>query len=105
MHGDMIGRIALDLILRFVLIRVVRIAFVIRVLRMNLDNPTSDMPSLGIPSDVIADLETFSHLLLHAACLRIGHCEKLASESMICCHVSSAGQPRGWFLTHEERFQ
>lgn len=64
MHGDMIGRIALDFILRLVLTRVMRMALVIRVLRMNLDNPASNMPSLGIPSDVITDLETLSHILL-----------------------------------------
>jgi hypothetical protein len=31
---------------------------------MDLDNPAADMPGLGIPGDVIADFEAFSHLIL-----------------------------------------
>jgi hypothetical protein len=30
---------------------------------MDLDNPAADMPGLGIPGDVIADFESFSHLI------------------------------------------
>ena len=63
-HGDMIGLVALNFILGLVLSRVVCMALVIRVLRMDFDNPASDMPSLGIPSDVITDLETLYHILL-----------------------------------------
>jgi hypothetical protein len=33
-------------------------------LRMDLDNPAANTPSLGIPSDVISDLETFAHFIL-----------------------------------------
>src|SRR5438874_811337 len=54
MHGNMIGLIALDFILRLVLSGVMRVALVIRVLRMDLYNPAADMPGLGIPRDVIA---------------------------------------------------
>jgi hypothetical protein len=42
-------------------------ALVIGVLRMDFDNPAADMPSLGIPSDVITDLEALSHILLELA--------------------------------------
>jgi hypothetical protein len=31
---------------------------------MDLDNPAADVPGLGIPGDVIADFEGFSHRFL-----------------------------------------
>jgi hypothetical protein len=31
---------------------------------MDLDNPAADMSGLGIPGDVIADFEVFTHLIL-----------------------------------------
>ena len=37
---------------------------------MNLDNPAADMSGLGIPGNVIADFESFSHLILPNAQLR-----------------------------------
>ena len=66
----MIGLIALNFILGLVLSRVVRVTLVIRVLRMDFDNPAADMPRLGIPSDVITDLETLSHILFQRDSMR-----------------------------------
>jgi pullulanase/glycogen debranching enzyme len=37
---------------------------------MNLDNPPADVSGLGIPGNVIADYESFSHLILPNAQLR-----------------------------------
>jgi hypothetical protein len=37
---------------------------------MNLDNPAADVSGLGIPGNVIADFESFSHLILFNAQLR-----------------------------------
>jgi hypothetical protein len=39
-------------------------------LRMDFDNPAADMPRLGIPSDVITDLETLSHILFQRDSMR-----------------------------------
>jgi hypothetical protein len=63
MQGDVNGLVAFDFVLRLVLGGVMRVALVIRVLRMDLDNPAADMPGLGIPGDVIADFETLSHVV------------------------------------------
>jgi len=57
-HGDMIGLAALDLILRRLGARVVCVALVIDILRMDPDDPAADAPGLRIPSDLIPDLES-----------------------------------------------
>jgi hypothetical protein len=64
MHGDMIRLVAFDFILRLIFSGMMSVALVIRVLRMDLDNPAADVPGLGVPSDVIALFETFFHLIL-----------------------------------------
>ena len=64
MHGDMVRFIAFDLVLWLVLAGMVRVPLVIHVRRMDLDNPAADVSGLGIPGDVIADFEVFSHLIL-----------------------------------------
>jgi len=63
MQGDVNGLVAFDFVLRLVLGGVMRVALVIRVLRMDLDNPAADMPGLGIPGDVVADFESLFHLI------------------------------------------
>jgi hypothetical protein len=60
-HGDVLGLIALDLVLRFILGGVARMPLVLGVARVKLDNSASDVPSLRIPSDVIADLKSVRH--------------------------------------------
>ena len=64
MHGDMVRLVALDFILRLILGGVTRVALVVRIPRMDLDNPARDVPGLGIPGDVIAPFEAFCHLAL-----------------------------------------
>lgn len=64
MHGDMIRPVALDFILRLIPGGMTRVALVVRILRMDLDDPAADMPGLGIPGDVIALFETCCHLVL-----------------------------------------
>ena len=66
MHSDMIRLVAFDFILRLIFSGMMSVALVIRVSRMGLDNPAADVPGLGIPSDVIALFETFSHILANA---------------------------------------
>ena len=64
MHGDMIRLVAFDFILRLIFSGMMSMTLVIRVLRMDLDNPAADVPGLGVPSDVIALFEPFFHLIL-----------------------------------------
>ena len=64
MHGDMVGFIALDFILRFLRIGVMGVSFVAHVSRMHLDNPAADASGLGIPADVVADFKAFRHFIL-----------------------------------------
>lgn|SRR5687768_4189112 len=56
-HGDVIGLVALDLVLRLVLARMTRMSLIFRITSVGLDDPATHMPRLGIPADVIADLE------------------------------------------------
>ena len=64
MHGDMVGLIALDFILWLLGTGVMGMSLVIHVSLMHLDNPAADVSGLGIPADVVADLETFRHFVL-----------------------------------------
>jgi hypothetical protein len=66
----MIGLVAFNLILRIVGTRVMRIAFVICVACMNLDDAAADMTGLGIPGDVIADFEALAHHVTPATIVR-----------------------------------
>jgi hypothetical protein len=49
MHGDVISLVALDLELRVIFTGMARIAFVLRIARVDLDYPTGNIASLGIP--------------------------------------------------------
>src|SRR5579864_6886213 len=60
-HGDVVGLVALDFILRIIRRRVVRISLVIRIFRMNLDDLAADMTGLRVPGHVIPDLEFLCH--------------------------------------------
>src|ERR1043166_3713143 len=53
-QGDIVGLVALDLVLRLILAGVVDVAFVIHVLGVHPDDAAADAPGLGIPADVIA---------------------------------------------------
>jgi hypothetical protein len=60
-HGDVIGLIALDFVLRIIRAGVVRVALVIDVLGMHLDDPAADAPGLRVPGHVVADFELSWH--------------------------------------------
>jgi hypothetical protein len=75
MHSDMIRLVAFDFILRLIFSGMMSVALVIRILRMDPDNPATDVTGLGIPSDVITLFEMFSHLILANAqrCKTVQH--------------------------------
>src|SRR5690348_7010664 len=58
---DVIGLVALDLVLRIVWRRVVRVPLVVEIARMNLDDRAADVSGFRIPGDVIPDLEFRLH--------------------------------------------
>jgi hypothetical protein len=62
-HGDVIRFIAFDFILGFILTGVMRVPLVIDTLYMDLDNLATDISGLGIPANLIANFEAFSHLV------------------------------------------
>ena len=62
MHGDVISLVALDLELRVIFTGMARIAFVLRIARVDLDYPAGYIAGLGIPANAIADLKVFTHV-------------------------------------------
>ena len=60
-HRDMFGFVAGDLVLRIFRAGVMGVALVIAVLGVDFDDLATDMAGLGVPFDVIADLEFFDH--------------------------------------------
>jgi hypothetical protein len=61
MQGDMIRPVALDLILGVVRAGMMDVALVIDVLHMHSHDMTGNAASLGIPANVVTDLETTFH--------------------------------------------
>src|SRR6266446_1714919 len=61
-QGDVVGLVAFDFVLGFVLARVVDVSFVIHVLRMHLGDSPADPPGLRVPADTVMQLESFCHL-------------------------------------------
>ena len=59
MHGDVISLVALDLELRVIFTGMARIAFVLRIARVDLYYPAGNIASLGIPANMIADFKLF----------------------------------------------
>jgi len=60
-HSDVIGRVALNLVLWFSPGGVVRVSFVVNILRVHLEDPPAHASRLGIPGHVVADPESFLH--------------------------------------------
>jgi hypothetical protein len=94
MHGDVIRLVALDFILRLILGGVTGVALVIRIPRMDLDDPASDVPGFGIPGDVIALFEAFCHLRLTRK-HKTGSAPDVAIGGLHIAHV------RNWCGNHE----
>ena len=63
-QGDMVGLVALDLILRRILARVVDISFVVHVFRVYFDDAAGDPPGFRVPAHVVMQLESFGRYLL-----------------------------------------
>jgi hypothetical protein len=61
MHGDMIGLVALDFILRFFLTRVVRMTLVKNVFGMHLDDLSADVSRFRVSRDVVTGTEFNGH--------------------------------------------
>lgn len=64
MHGDVVRLIALDLVLRIVLARVMGVTLVVHIPRMHPNDMASDPASFGIPGYVISTLESLCHELM-----------------------------------------
>ena len=60
-HRDVVALIALNFILRVILACMMRIALVSKVRCVRLNNLSRDVPSLRVPSNVIADFEFVRH--------------------------------------------
>ena len=60
-EGDMIRLAALDLVLRIVRARMVRIAFDLELASMHTDDRAADASGLGIPAHSIMNLKGFRH--------------------------------------------
>src|SRR4029077_7443900 len=58
---NVIRLVALDLVLRVILVCMVDVSFIIDVLRVPFHNPATDVPRLGIPGYVIAEFEFVRH--------------------------------------------
>ncbi len=54
---DMVSLVAFDLILRIIFTGVVRVPFVVEILRMHLDDRAADVPGLRVPGDVVTDFK------------------------------------------------
>ena len=61
MHRDVIGLIALDLVLRIILARMNRVAFERDPGRNDSGDPTADSAGFRVPAHVIADFEPIRH--------------------------------------------
>jgi hypothetical protein len=64
MHGDVIGLVAFDLVLRIILARMMDVTLVAHVARMYSHDPTADSASLRVPTYVITDFESLRHKLM-----------------------------------------
>jgi hypothetical protein len=60
-HRDVVGLIALDLILWLIPAGAMHMPFIINILRVHLDNLAADVSGLRVPGHVIADFESLFH--------------------------------------------
>lgn len=61
MHGDVIGFVALDLVLRVLFRAAAYVPLVFRVPGVDFRDLAGDITGFGVPADVISDLECVSH--------------------------------------------
>src|SRR5699024_9624241 len=60
-HGNVIGLVALDFVLRLVLAAAAHMALVFDILRVNPGDCAADPAGFGVPAHVITDFETMTH--------------------------------------------
>jgi hypothetical protein len=60
-RSDVLGLVAPDLVLRFILAGVVHVSFVIEIFCVNPHDPAAHMTRLRTPANVIADSESVAH--------------------------------------------
>ena len=81
-HGDVLGLVAFDLILRLIFARVAWMSLLLGVAGVDLDDPAAHMPGLRVPTDVIADFELRAHALSppsrQGSMLRLPGCKRCA---------------------------
>lgn len=88
-HGDMIGLIALDLVLRIILTRMMDIAFVVHVSRVHLYDMAADPASFGIPGYMVADFECMRHELMLLHLMLLFTAFNYASTTQLCLKTAA----------------
>jgi hypothetical protein len=63
-HRDVVGLVALDFILRFILAGAVHMSFVVNILEVDPDNRAAHVSCFRIPRHMIANCEPLSHEVL-----------------------------------------
>src|SRR5699024_3821009 len=76
--GDVIGLVALDLVLRFLRRSTATVALVVEVGGVDLRDGPRDLPGLGVPSHMVTDREFARH-------------DSSSSSRMLCFHPSTKG--------------
>ena len=61
MHGDVVGAVALDLVLRVIFAGMAWMSLVLCIASVGLDNPAAHVSGFGIPANVIADSKLSAH--------------------------------------------
>jgi hypothetical protein len=69
MHGNVIGFVVFDLVLRIVFRRVMDVTLVVHVFAVNFDDFSAGDSCLGIPAHMVADFEFSRHANLQRSCL------------------------------------
>ena len=108
---DVIGLVALDFVLGIILRRVMRMALVVEVEGMNLDDRPRHPPRFGIPAHVITDFELREHFTIssfeHVGTLH-RHLLIAPNDShpqMIYCNLRYGGRRHHLHYTHKNVFR
>ena len=61
MQRNVVSLVALDLVLRVIFGRMMRVTFVVHILCVNFDDPTADMSGFRVPGHMIIEFEFLHH--------------------------------------------
>jgi hypothetical protein len=61
MQRNVVSFVALDLVLRVIFGRMMRITFVVQILCVNFDDPTADVSGFRVPGHMIIEFEFLHH--------------------------------------------